>query len=62
MVTSERDVGLLVVPAGWSRKLDAVAGKLQYMHISGLAAWTPFEIAHHENEWNRRRMLGLPVP
>eukprot|EP00969_Alexandrium_andersonii_P142975 6321092-Alexandrium_andersonii.AAC.2 len=48
MVTSERDVGLMAMPAGWARRLDAVAGKLQYRHISGIPAWAPIENVHHE--------------
>eukprot|EP00969_Alexandrium_andersonii_P292344 12921169-Alexandrium_andersonii.AAC.1 len=35
LTCGERDVGLIEIPALWYRKLDAVAGKLQYWHYDG---------------------------
>eukprot|EP00969_Alexandrium_andersonii_P243929 10777422-Alexandrium_andersonii.AAC.1 len=62
MVAAECDVGLVALPAGWTRKLDAVAGKLQYMRFSGTPAWAPVEIVRHENERRRLRALCLAAP
>eukprot|EP00969_Alexandrium_andersonii_P281178 12431354-Alexandrium_andersonii.AAC.1 len=51
----ERDVGLEEIPALWTRKLDAVAGKLQYWHARGTVVWTPVELLNYEAELARRR-------
>eukprot|EP00969_Alexandrium_andersonii_P220987 9759983-Alexandrium_andersonii.AAC.1 len=34
LTPGERDVGFTEIPPLWSRRLDAVAGKLQYRHAT----------------------------
>eukprot|EP00969_Alexandrium_andersonii_P360542 15455591-Alexandrium_andersonii.AAC.1 len=55
LTLGERDVGLREIPALWTRKLDAVAGKLQYWHADGTVVWTPIELINYEEEMARRR-------
>eukprot|EP00969_Alexandrium_andersonii_P135142 5978553-Alexandrium_andersonii.AAC.1 len=54
LTCGERDVGLREIPALWIRKLDAVAGKLQYWHYDGTVVWTPIELLNHEEARARR--------
>eukprot|EP00969_Alexandrium_andersonii_P309126 13660926-Alexandrium_andersonii.AAC.1 len=58
LTTGERDVGLTAIPPLWSRRLDAVAGKLQYRHAAGDVAWTPIEVLSFEAQWAKRRELA----
>eukprot|EP00969_Alexandrium_andersonii_P031698 1385553-Alexandrium_andersonii.AAC.1 len=55
LTMGERDVGLREIPNLWTRKLDAVAGKLQYWHATGHVAWTPIELLQFEEVLAGRR-------